>query len=46
MAESSKFAFGRRGFKYFIGYKDNAKCFQKWVHAESILMKQNIGLFW
>ena len=49
---SNKFSFGKKGFKYFIGYEnDNEKlcpyvlCFQKRVHIKEILMKLNICLF-
>ena len=46
---SNKVAFDKKGFKYFIGYKDGKKLkrypqfFQKWVHIEEILMKLNIS---
>ena len=39
---------GKKGFKYFIGYKNGKKVtpyvyyFQKWVHIEEILMKLNL----
>ena len=43
--------FGKKGFKYFIGYKDTKKInlhvnfFQKWQHIEKTLMKLTIRLF-
>ena len=43
--------FGKKGFKYFIGYKDAKKInlhvnfFQKWQHIEKTLMKLTIRLF-
>ena len=49
---SNKVSFCKKGFKYFIDYKDTKKidlCVyfsQKWVHIEEILMKLNICLFW
>ena len=48
---SNKVSFGKKGFKYFIGYKD-AKLdlyvyfSQEWTHTEKTLMKLNICLFW
>ena len=48
---SNKISFSKKGFKYFIGYKDNKKlvpyvyCFQKSVHIDEILMKLNICFF-
>ena len=48
---SNKVCFGRKGFRYFIGYKDAKKLdlyayfFQKCVHIENTLMKLNICLF-
>ena len=48
---SNKVCFGRKGFRYFIGYKDAKKLdlyvyfFQKFVHIENTLMKLNICLF-
>ena len=48
---SNKVSFGKKGFKYFIGYKDGKKfdfyayvC-QKCVYKEETLMKLNICLF-
>ena len=49
---SNKVSFGKKGFKYFIGYKDAKKLdiyaysFQKWSHIEEILMNLNMCLFW
>ena len=49
---SNKVSFGKRDFKYFIGYEDATKldlhayCFQKWVPKGEILMKLTICLFW
>ena len=49
---SNKVSLGIKGFKYFTGYKDTKKLdlyayfFQKWVHIEEILMKQNMCIFW
>ena len=43
---------GRKGFKYFIGYKDAKKVglyvyfSKKWVYIEETLMKLNIKMFW
>ena len=48
---TNKVSFGRKGFKYFIGYKDDKKSdlyayfSQKWVHIEETLMKLNVYLF-
>ena len=48
---SNKFCFIKKGFKYFIVYKDAKKgdlyayFFQKWVHIEDTLMKLNLCLF-
>ena len=48
---SNKASFGKKGFKYFIGYKDAKKLdpypyfSQKWVHIEKTLRKLNIYLF-
>ena len=48
---SNKVCFGRKSFRYFIGYKDAKKLdlyvyfFQKFVHIENTLMKLNICLF-
>ena len=48
---SNKVSFIKKGFKYFIGYKDAKKLdfyasfFQKSVHIEETLMKLNICLF-
>ena len=48
---SNKAPFGKKGFKYFIGYKDAKKLdpypyfSQKWVHIEKTLRKLNIYLF-
>ena len=46
---SNKVSFGKKGFKYFIGYKNVKKldlCVyfsQKWVHIEKTLMKLNMS---
>ena len=50
-----KVSFGKKGFKYFIGYKD-AKYqrlvilyvyfYQKWLHIEKSLTKLSIYLSW
>ena len=51
MIVSNKVPFGKKGFKYFIGYKSDRKVrllciiLPKIVHAEDILMKLNIFLF-
>ena len=48
---SNKVFFGKKGFKYFIEYKDSKKLdlyvyfSQKWVHIEETLMKLNKCLF-
>ena len=48
---SNKIPFGKKGFKYFVGYEDAKKirplCVfsQKWVHIEKTLMKLNTYLF-
>ena len=48
---SNKVCFGKKGFKYFTGYKDAKKVdiyaysFQKWAHIEEILMNLNMCLF-
>ena len=49
---SSKVSFGKKGFIYFIGYKDAKKnrplytyFSQKCVHIEETLIKLNIYLF-
>ena len=48
---SNKVSFGKKGFKYFIGYKDTKKMnpfvyfSQKRAHIETTLMKLNICLF-
>ena len=52
MVLSIKVSVGKKGFNYFIGYKDAKKlhlyvcCSQKWVHIKETLMKLNICLFW
>ena len=52
IAVSSEVSFGKKGFKYFIGYKHAKKIdlyvylSQKWVHIEETLKKLNIYLFW
>ena len=43
---SNKVPFGKKGFKYFNGYKDTEKIMplyfsQKWLHIEKTLMKLN-----
>ena len=48
---SNMVSFGKKNFKYLIGYKDANKnrpfCIflQKWVHIDEILMKLNIYIF-
>ena len=48
---SNKASFGKKGFKYFVGYKDAKKIglyvyfFQKCLHIEKALMKINLCLF-
>ena len=48
---SNKVPFGKKGFKYFIGYKNDRKvrplciAIQKCVHAEDILMKLNLFFY-
>ena len=48
---SNKVSFGKKDFKYFIGYNDAKKIdlyaysFQKCVHIADILMKLNMCLF-
>ena len=39
---ASKFPFGKKGFKYFVGYK-GAK--NRKVHIEKTLMKLNLCIF-
>ena len=52
MVLSNKLSFGKKGFKYFIDFKDAKKldlCVyfsQKRVYTEETLMKLNICLFW
>ena len=49
---SNKVSFGKKNFKYFIGYKDAKKLglyacsYQNWVHVEEILIKLNVCLSW
>ena len=49
---SNKVSFGKKNFKYFIGYKDAKKLglyacsSQNWVHVEEILIKLNVCLSW
>ena len=43
---SKKASFGKKGFKYFVGYKDAVYFSSKWVHIEDTLMKLDIYLFW
>ena len=49
---SNKIAFRKKGFKYFIGYKDDKKnwpyvyFYQKWVHIEKSFIELNICVFW
>ena len=46
-----KVSFGKKGFKYFIGYKDAKKIrplcifLPKWVHIEETLMNPSMCLF-
>ena len=44
---SNKVYFSRKGFKYFIGYKNakKARPSQEFLHIERTLMKVNICLF-
>ena len=48
---SDKVSFGKKGFKYFIGYKDTKKLdlyvyfLQKWAYIEETLTELNIYLF-
>ena len=49
---SNTVPFGKKGFKYFIGYKDAEKLslymyfYQKWLHIENTFTKLNMYLFW
>ena len=49
---SNTVPFGKKGFKYFIGYKDAEKLslymyfYQKWLHIEKTFTKLNMYLFW
>ena len=49
---SNTVPFGKKGFKYFIGYKDAKKLslymyfYQKWLHIEKTFTKLNMYLFW
>ena len=50
IVESNKASFGKKGFKYFVGYKDAKKIglyvyfSQKCLHIEKALMKINLCL--
>ena len=52
IVQSNKLPFGKQGFKYFIGYKDNKKIkplsifFHRWVCIKDILIKLNICILW
>ena len=50
MLVSNTVPFGKKGFKYFIGYKDAKKNYvylsQKWLHVEKTFMKLSICRFW
>ena len=45
---ANKVSFGKKDFKYFIGYNDPEKVrrlcifFPKWMHIEEILIKLNV----
>ena len=47
-----RFLLVKKGFKYFIGYKNAEKVdlyvyiSKKWVHMKETLMKQNTCVFW
>ena len=49
---SNKDSFGKKGFKYFIGYEDAKKLglyvyfYHEWVHVEKTLTKLDMYLFW
>ena len=49
---SNTVPFGKKGFKYFIGYKDAEKLslymyfYQKWLHIEKTFTKLNMYPFW
>ena len=49
---SNTVPFGKKGFKYFIGYKDAEKLslymyfYQEWLHIEKTFTKLNMYLFW
>ena len=49
---SNTVPFGKKGFKYFVGYKDAEKLslymyfYQKWLHIEKTFTKLNMYLFW
>ena len=49
---SNKVSFGKKGLKYFIGYKGDEKgrhyvyCFQKCVDIQNVLIKLHTCLFW
>ena len=51
MIVSNKVPFGKKGFKYFIGYTNDRKVrplcivIQKCVHAWDILMKLNLFFY-
>ena len=51
MVVSNKVYFDKKGFKYFIDYKDTKKLslyahfFQKWVNIEETLIKRSICFF-
>ena len=51
MVVYNRVSFGKKDFKYFIGYKDAKKInlyaysSQKWVHIEEILIELNVCLF-
>ena len=48
---SNEVSFGKKDFKYFVGYKDakkldlSAYSFQNWVHIEEILIKLNVCFY-
>ena len=48
---SNEVSFGKKDFKYFVGYKDAKKLdlyaysFQNWVHIEEILIKLNVCFY-
>ena len=49
---SNKVSFGKNGYKYLAGCKDNGDklsnsvlCFKNWLETEKVLMKLDISIF-